>query len=235
MKTYLIYSKSELSRQSNIERLQLLLPELELVEAFYPNKQKTPFLKKAMAVSLQRTGAALLAGEIGCLLSHRAIWRKIAASDIDAATHCLVLESDSRLNNPDLLVNFDKGLITPYDLFFWGAWDGHMQIFKNGRMSINEYQIGTPFLKSIYCTYGYSLNKQTAKFLLKRTGKFNYPVDQYKRFMQQNDLKIGGIVPELISTTGDASNIRTNRKWEWANQLYLRLLDFKNYLICYFK
>jgi hypothetical protein len=79
------------------------------------------------------------------------------------------------------------------------------------------------------------LNKKTAKFLLKQTGKFSYPVDQYKRFMTQGDIKIGGIVPELISTTGTASSIRSKQNSEILNQLYLMVLDIKNYLICFFK
>ncbi len=237
MKTYLIYSKSETSRQSNIERLLGLLPKLELVEAIYPLQQKVPFLEQAMAISKQRTGQALLPGEVGCLLSHRAIWRMIAqVGDTNDDAHFLILESDSYLKDLGLIQSFASSVTKNYDLFFWGAWDGHMQLFRKSKKNMGaSYEMGTPFIKTIYCTYGYSLNKKTAKLLLKRTGKFSYPVDQYKRFMKQRDVCIGGIQPELISTTGAHSNIRAKRKWEILNQLYLMVLDLKNYLICLLK
>lgn len=212
------------------------LPDLELVEAIYPTQQKVPFLNQAAEIAQKRTGQALLPGEIGCLLSHRAVWHQIANTALNEQTHYLILESDSQFTNKKLFDEFDHSLIEQYDLFFWGAWDGHMQLFRNNRTKLTkDFQIGTPFIKTIYCTYGYSLNRAAAKFLLKRTNQFSYPVDQYKRFMQQTDLKIGGVVPELISTTGAQSNIRSNRKWELQNQLYLMVLDLKNFLICLFK
>ena len=236
LKSYLIYSKIEIARQENVARLQMELPGLQLVEAIYPSKQKVPFLQAAISLSKVRTGYALLPGEIGCLLSHRLVWQQIVKSANNDKEHYLILESDSYIKDFEMLKNFDRELLEQYDLFFWGAWDGHMQLFKSSiKKLMGGYYLGTPFIKTIYCTYGYSLNKKTASLLLERTGKFNYPVDQYKRFMQQDDCSIGGIVPELISTTGAMSNIRGKRKWEIVNQLYLMLLDLKNYLICLFQ
>jgi GR25 family glycosyltransferase involved in LPS biosynthesis len=95
--------------------------------------------------------------------------------------------------------------------------------------------MGTPFIKTIYCTYGYSVNQKAARFLLKRTKQFSYPVDQYKRFMKQEELKIGAVVPELICTNGSQSNIRIKRNWFLWNEIFLAALDFKNKLICFFK
>ncbi len=236
MKTYLIYSNLETARLENVYRLKAQLPELELVNAIYPSHNKVPFLFPAIQVSELRTGQALLHGEIGCLLSHRKVWHQIVASADNEQEHFLILESDSKMTNLEVMNQFDLHLLQQYDLFFWGAWDGHMQLFRKDRRKIgNGFTIGTPFIKTIYCTYGYSLNKNAAKFLLKRTNQFSYPVDQYKRFMKQEDLKIGGVVPELITTTGMKSNIRSKRKWEFFNELNLMVLDFKNYLICFFK
>jgi GR25 family glycosyltransferase involved in LPS biosynthesis len=236
LKSYLIYSQTEIARQDNVARLQKQMPNLQLVEAIYPSKQKVPFLQAATDISKERTGYALLPGEIGCLLSHRLVWRQIVQSATNNKEHFLILESDSNIKDLEMLTHFDCQVLEQYDLFFWGAWDGHMQLFKSSiKKLMGAYQLGTPFIKTIYCTYGYSLNKTMAKMLLARTRKFNYPVDQYKRFMQQADCSIGAVVPELISTTGAQSNIRGKRKWEIVNQLYLMVLDLKNYLICLFK
>ena len=236
MKTYLIYSLLETARSENVFGLRDQLPDLVLVDAIYPAHQKVPFLFPATKVSKQRTGQSLLQGEIGCLLSHRKVWHEIVANAVNEQEHFLILESDSQITHLDSIKHFDLQLLQQFDLFFWGAWDGHMQLFRKNRTPIGHgFTIGTPFIKTIYCTYGYSLNKKSAKFLLKQTSQFSYPVDQYKRFMKQEDLQIGGVVPELISTTGMKSNIRSKRKWAFLNELFLMVLDLKNYLICYFK
>ena len=257
MKTYLLTATFETDRQQNITQLCAQLPRIELVEAIYPSKQKIPFINHIIEMSAQRTGKALLLGEIGCLLSHRKIWQKILIEDANEATHFLILESDSLLKNPayfnmqnsnaalyqpvipsvsDTSNKLNTKIIQSHDLFFWGAWDGHMQLFQSTKQPlIDGFQYGEPFIKTIYCTYGYSLNKKAALMLLNKTKRIAYPVDQFKRYLQQSDLKIGGVVPELISTCGIKSHIREKKRFKLFNHLFLLLLTVKNKLICFFK
>lgn len=236
MKSFLITSSFETERKANIEKLCIQLPGIERIEAIYPAHQKVAFLSQAIALSKQRAGIALLPGEIGCLLSHRKIWHNIVNSKTTEQEHFLVLESDSRINNPALILQYANSLTEKSDILFWGAWDGHLQLFRSSKQKLTEgYVYGEPFIKSIYCTYGYSLNKKAAKLLLERTGKFSYPVDQFKRYFIRDELRIGGIVPELIGTTGIKSVIRKNKPWQLLNTLFLAALDMKNKLICFFK
>ena len=236
MKTYLLSAPFETDRQQNVALLCTQLPEIELVDAIYPSKQKIPFINDIIAVSAQRTGKALLLGEIGCLLSHRKIWQKILLADAAEEAHFLILESDSLLKFPNNPNTIKRKIIQSYDLFFWGAWDGHMQLFQSTKQPLLQgFQYGEPFIKTIYCTYGYSLNKKAASMLLHKTKHIAYPVDQFKRYLQQTDLKIGGVVPELISTCGSKSHIREKKSFKLFNHLFLLLLTIKNKLICFFK
>ena len=100
---YIIGSEHESDRQENIKKLKKQLPFLQYEEAVYPDHIKIPFLNQLKALSLQRTGHQLSNGELGCLLSHRKVWRKIVAQETDPATMFLVLESDSVLNDADLI------------------------------------------------------------------------------------------------------------------------------------
>jgi len=257
LKTYLLSAPFETDRQQNVALLCSQLPEIELVDAIYPSKQKIPFINDIITVSAQRTGKALLLGEIGCLLSHRKIWQKILLADAAEKAHFLILESDSVLNMPAYFNTQNAALalsqklnltssitskqlnpqiIEAHDLFFWGAWDGYMQLFQSTKQPLLQgFQYGEPFIKTIYCTYGYSLNKKAASMLLHKTKHIAYPVDQFKRYLQQTDLKIGGVVPELISTCGSKSHIREKKSFKLFNHLFLLLLTIKNKLICFFK
>lgn len=113
----------------------------------------------------------------------------------------LVLESDSEIKLEEVLIANFVRISKAYDLFFWGAWEGHMQVYRSTRKQLSPgIDFGNPFIKTVYCTYGYSLNKKAAAYLLRQTRKAAYPVDQFKRFIREGELRIGGVVPEVIAT-----------------------------------
>ncbi|TBR19657.1 MAG: hypothetical protein EPO57_02460 [Chitinophagaceae bacterium] len=234
IKGFIISSIYELDRKHNVELLKQSLPELKEVEAVYPQFQKIPFLNKILNTSKSRTRHELRLGELGCLLSHRKIWRKIVSTEKDETF--LITESDSLLINVDVLQSQFDVISKLYDLFFWGAWDGHIKLLKS---TINEVGknifIGEPFIKTVYCTYGYSLNRRAAVYLLDKTRKVAHPVDQFKKFVDTNDLRIGAILPEVISTINTESTIKGRINNNFLKKIFLFILDCKNNLICYFK
>lgn len=232
MKTFIITSSIEQERRANVEQLLAQLPDACIVEAVYPSRIHVPFLESMMQLSEQRTGKRLVPGEIGCLLSHRKVWRSILDAEADEQTHFLVLESDSVINEKALLLNHRPDA----DLFFWGAWLGHMRLQRSSRKALNNrFAVGVPFIKTVYCTYGYSLNKKAAAHLLKQTACIGYPVDQFKYIIDTRLLRIGGIVPEVISGGAMGSYINQPGFHHWQQQVFLKLLDIKNNLICFFK
>ncbi len=235
MKTYLISSKSESDRQLNIKDIFAnKYLNIEVIDAIYPSKIHIPFLAKLIAKSKINAGKELLLGEVGCLLSHRSIWRKIKKNS-NFNDHCLILESDSCILNSALLEKNFFNLVSSYDIFFWGSWEGHTKLFRSTKKNLKDnYKTGTAFIKTVYCTYGYSLNPKAASLLLERTGKISYPVDQFKRFFKQSELKIGAILPEVISGNEMGSTIRGNNN-RLFNSILFMILDIKNNIICYFK
>ncbi|MES2372524.1 MAG: glycosyltransferase family 25 protein [Bacteroidota bacterium] len=235
MKGFIVTSVHEPARQQNVQNILAKLQKIERVEAFYPAFAKVPFLNRIKEIAKQRTGQVLRNGEVGCLLSHRKIWQLIIRRATNDRESFLVLESDSRLCNLPLLEE-QFGIIShTYDLFFWGAWDGHMQLLRSTRQKLGpEYSIGEPFIKTVYCTYGYSLNRKAAAYLLKRTRKVAHPVDQFKKFIEPGHLKIGGIIPELISTLKMDSNIRPQTNGI-SDMVFRKILDIKNSFICFLR
>ncbi len=238
MKTFIISSASEIARAANVTALCNQLPEAEIIDAIYPSKTRVPFLDRMIAVSKKRTGSALLPAEIGCLLSHRKIWQRIMKMSSNETEAFLILESDSFINDLQLLNSFftNSPYLDKYDLFFFGAWLGHMKLYKSTKKNIdNNYRIGEPFIKTVYCTYGYSINRKGASYLLKQTKHIAYPVDQFKYFVEPGNIRIGGIVPELISGGNMGSYINQISAKNWQRKLFMHLLDIKNNFICFFK
>ena len=225
IKTYILYSAAETERAASIAALKKSFSDFIIIPSVYPKFLHVPYLNALIEKSKARTGAALTASEIGCLLGHRKIWQDIVKrenqiesqdannnTNLDSNKHYLVLESDSKINNPSLLISHFEKYTQPYDLFFWGAWDGHISI-KRSSIIYNEdgYKVGEPLIKSVYCTYGYSINKKAAQYLLQQTRKISYPVDMFKHFVSPGTIKIGGIRKEIISTWANmGSHIRTN-------------------------
>lgn len=233
MKAYLIAASHELARRSNIDWLKKECPfPVEEVCAIYPSRDRVPFISSLLSLSKDRIGRRLLIGELGCLLSHRSVWHKVIGELENEVDHALILESDSQLMDPEALDRLKVHAEKEYDLFFWGAWEGHMQFFRSSKKKIlDNYTIGEPFIKTVYCTYGYSLNKKAARLLLNRTARIGHPVDQFKYFFGQKELRLGGVLPEIISGNAIGSTIRKKEN-AWLKWSFLKFLDFKNALVC---
>jgi len=234
---FVLYSIKEESRKLQVDALKKAIPALELVEAIFPKYEKVAFLQKLISLSKQRTGRALMPAEIGVLLGHRKIWRKIIQSKMGQEQHVLILESDSKIAKPELLEYCFNSFTKNYDLFFWGAWDGHMRLKKSSLIyNKGKQAIGEPLIKSVYCTYGYSLNKKAAAYLLKATGKINFPVDMYKKHIKQGDLKLGAARPEIISAWYNTpSSIQKQNLIEQIKRFCIvQIFDFRNKIQAYF-
>ena len=237
MPVFMLFGQWDKNRQPLLDQIVAELGPVELVEPIFPKYQKVPFLNQLIQLSKERTGTALSAAEIGVLLGHRAIWRKVVESNVDENQHVLILESDSKLKDPNLLkANFQK-FTQPYDIFFWGAWDGHARIHRSSVAFIESgFTIGTPLIKSVYCTYGYSLNKKAAAYLLKVTSKVSYPVDIYKKYIKPGALKMGAARPEIIGAWYNTpSTIQVQSKLNKVKRfLIVQIFDLRNRIHAYF-
>lgn len=234
MLTYLVSSKDEVERIEHIEALRTLFPDVVTIEAIYPSKTPIPFYSQIKSISKSRTGAALSDGALGCLLSHRLIWRCfLNQKDQD---FCLILESDSKIDNLNIIQTQQVSISAKYDLFFWGAFDNRMKLLQSTKMRLtDQYQIGSPLIHSLYCTYGYSINKKCAKFLLESTKNFNYPVDYWKLRLKNSSLRVGGILPNIITTVTSFNSTISYSNQNIFTILFDTIINLKNSIISFFK
>jgi GR25 family glycosyltransferase involved in LPS biosynthesis len=233
---FIIYGQNEHARQAQVNLIQKALPDSVLIDPIFPSRQKVPFINDLIQNAFKRSGYQLLPSEIGVFMSHRSIWKKIVQSN-NPHQHYLVLESDSKINDIQLIQQAMPIVEAGYDLFFFGAWNNHVSIKRSSSIThTNHYKIGTPLIRSVYGAYGYSLNIKAAKHLLAQSSKINYPVDLYKHYVDQATIKIGAIQPELISTwqTTD-STIRKEATIDRLKRIIIvKIFSLRNQILAYF-
>ena len=231
---YVITAEHETARAANVQDLLTQLPQLKTATAIYPAKDRVPFAKSILVKAINRKGNPFLPGELGVLLSNRRIWMEIRAQQ-NPDEHFLILESDSVIQNLDLLQKEFKRLTSSYDLFFWGAWLGNMTLKKSTSIKVDSlHRAGVPVLSSVSGAYGYSLNKKAADHLLKKTGKLHLPVDEFKRYIDASYLRVGGIVPEVIAQGPGKSTIEPPDYKGRINWALIKLLRMRNQFIAQF-
>lgn len=242
IKTYILHSAFEKDRIARVEALRDQFKYFTISESIYPSNTHIPFLKTIIEKSKERTGQALMPTEVACLLGHRKILRQIVKAATNNEEHFLVLESDSKILDFSLLETYFEPISKQYDLFFWGAWEGNAKIKSSKSIIIqgdnNKYKVGEPLLNTIYCAYGYSINKPTAQYLLKQTSKVSTPYDIFKQFIDPEKIKLGTITHEIITTT-DKDNVgsyirKTNFIRYIKRALLMIILNFRNNIRAYF-
>jgi GR25 family glycosyltransferase involved in LPS biosynthesis len=242
IKTYILHSAFEKDRMARVEALRDQFKYFTISESIYPSTTRIPFLKAIIDKSKQRTGQALMATEVACLLGHRRILRQIVKAATNNEEHFLVLESDSKILDFSLLEAYFEPISKQYDLFFWGAWEGNAKIKRSKSIIIqgdhNKYRIGEPLLNTIYCAYGYSINKPTAEYLLKKTSEISTPYDIFKQFIEPEKIKLGTITHEIIATTDKDNKGSYIRKTNFIRYLkrasLMIILNFRNNIRAYF-
>jgi len=234
--TYILYSPLEKDRTARVETMRQQFKQFTISESIYPSNTHIPFLKAIIEKSKERTGQALMATEVACLLCHRKILRQIIKAATNNEEHFLVLESDSKILNFELLINYFEAISKQYDIFFWGSWEGNTKVKRSKSQKIEDiYTIGEPLLHTIYCAYGYSLNKPTAQYLLKQTSKISTPFDIFKQFVEPSKIRLGAITKEVITTWDEGSYIRKNKfKDHLKRATLLFILNIRNSLQAYF-
>lgn len=116
----------------------------------------------------------LSAGEIGCFLSHRNIWREIAAG---STQHVAVFEDDIMFSDDAATLLRDLHWI-PAKVGFLKLDTGSYPAIVSGLRPVpgTERQIGR--LRSrLFGTAGYIISKDYARLLLARTTKLRAPID----------------------------------------------------------
>ncbi len=135
-------------------------------------------------------------GALGCLLSHRRIWKSLLASNRPAV---LILEDDVRISRKAFA--WWQPVITDradYDVLFLGAHNGLSVpcLFDVRLFSVRYGFLAVPFDRTLYCTYGYVVSRAGAQKLLART-HMGCSVDYWHRYNTDGAMRYLGLYPNI--------------------------------------
>lgn len=147
------------------------------------------------ASNRRRYLAPLLPGEIGCVLSHRAVWRLVAGDGAHRAA--VVLEDDAKLEGSvDELCRAMGGL----------ANSGSAELIKLYSLRPRKRPAGDtrfrrPLLPALTTT-AQALNREAARRLLRFTDSFHEPADVLLQRWWDHGVRVSSVTPPLFSERG---------------------------------
>ncbi len=136
--------------------------------------------------------ADLTLGEIGCYISHKHVWSKIVAENIEYA---VILEDDMILTQQFANIFKHNDIFKQYDLIKLADNRTHQP--KQIKQIDEHFEI-INFTKIPNCATGYTINLNGAKKLLARE-KFYRPVDIDMQFCHELGLSVLGLRPYPIT------------------------------------
>lgn len=244
VKTYIINMKSAVSRREYMldicSKYKNFL-DIEFFEAINGHNLEDDVIyeKYNPQKSIKFIGRPLKKGEIGCILSHIEIYKRIIENNIKYA---LILEDDIILD--DNLANEINSIFS-----YPKNWDvvlyGHYSYYLNNReipspVSIwNKYKReGNSTLYRLtgfgYGTHGYLISQNGAKKLLKELSEYYAPIDYYtsntKKFnvfaILPTIIKVNTKFDSIINSEKKRSNLLKNVRCFWV--LRNLILSFRN-------
>lgn len=145
-------------------------------------------------LALTTLGRDLTPGEIGCALSHLAVYRKIIADDLPFA---LIFEDDALIGSqfPDVcerVLQMMDPLASETVLFI------HAQKYSNWRSrAINKTHKLVPAVDA-YCAHGYLVTQAAAKKMLATLYPVHNVADCWNYLMKSKIIKVMAVVPYCI-------------------------------------
>jgi glycosyl transferase family 25 len=169
-------------------------------------------------------GRDLRKGEMGCLLSHRAVYQHMVDHDIDAA---VILEDDVFLTPefPQIIKALARQPVK-WDVIRFLEGE---KVYKNSRVIgplCEDYLLTRPLLAS-GGAYGYMLTKKAAACFLRHMQKNAVPVDTVHSYVWKTGLETFAVKPSPVSpdrvidsTIGEARFDKTPQIEGWQKAVY---------------
>ncbi|MDX3774630.1 glycosyltransferase family 25 protein [Chromatiaceae bacterium AAb-1] len=133
-------------------------------------------------------------GEIGCYLSHRALWQKMVDDNIPVA---VILEDDIEISAGFVQALQQLSRLSNWDMI-------KISDDRNGqgeqRLKLDDTYTLVNFRKVPNCTTAYAITLQGAKKLLSRK-KFFRPVDVDLQFYPELDFTVYSILPYVVRSS----------------------------------
>lgn len=149
-------------------------------------------------------------GEIGCHLSHQAIWN---LQKKNGYKRVLILEDDAIFTSHFDTFDFDK--VPDYDLFYLGQWNYDNDINggndKNGDKFALKKEVAPGIWKADRCwlTHAYAVDLKCVDYLIENTQNMYSSIDNIMADIQCN-LNVYAAHPNLINQDGSRGDLRLN-------------------------
>ncbi|MCZ2104363.1 MAG: glycosyltransferase family 25 protein [Comamonadaceae bacterium] len=172
---------------------------------------------------MKRYGLDLTAGELGCFLSHRAVWRECVASQ----RNVLVLEDDFRITG-DLHGALDEisSITEPWD-FIRLCGDRVVRRIAVPIRSFGSSCIAEELSDSMLTT-AYLLSPPGAEKLIRESEKFHLPVDNFMEMRYAYGFRSLAVLPYPIEHAAVPSTIGDRRVRRKTLGLQMRRLWFRS-------
>ncbi len=238
---YGIIAQHETERLSVFTDIISNFEQHRIVDAVYPTLRKVPWQNEMLDSGMSKCNRRLSQGELGCLLSHRKAWKLFLNSK---HTSALILESDSTIPDISDVIRIIENYRDEFDILFLGSYHRRTKLRRStSKLLENGHRIGVPLENTLYCAYGYLINKSAARHLLLKTGKILWPVDYWSKWLMSDNrdyvIRTGAVVPEVISswaapsTIQDINAVQTNEKLPRKVRYFIG--EVYNSIVGYFK
>lgn len=184
------------------EAIQKQLNRLGLEYTFFEAIRGSEHIDSAMYDDLgarKLEGRSLRAGEIGCALSHAALYAEIVRLGLPMA---LILEDDAILSEalPSILTVLESGVLAQGDLVSLSRCDAFIP--WSARPITQGFRIADPFLVrygSIAQTVGYVITREAAKAIELINIPVRFPADSWGHYLGM--VRFRGLLPSLSLVT----------------------------------
>ena len=171
---------------------------------------------------LRHSGVDMRAGEMGCYLSHREIWKAFLAGDDEL---CLVLEDDVEIG-PDFAAVVEALCEDTRDWEFVRLTGVFRRTAYPLRRLAGEHFL-VDYLQQPNGTQGYLLNRRAARRLLDYTATMAHAIDMAIDREWEHGVAIMGVAPGPIShqetfetTLGSATKLRLSLRQKLMRELH---------------
>lgn len=201
MKIFVINLPKDTERKASIEgQLNALGLEAEFIEAIYGKVLKKEEVEK-LCPRFNDMGMSI--GELGCSLSHLAVYEKIVSENIEAA---LILEDDATLKS-DLIevINFSHKIVKSRkpNVILLNKTNEYFDAFK--KRIDSKYSLVHVIDSAV--AIGYIINNSAAKKLINFLTPVKYKADEWKLLREKGVIKLYGVVPPIITPIDAPSTI----------------------------
>jgi glycosyl transferase family 25 len=161
---------------------------------------------------IRNEGRPALPGELGCALSHIAVYRLIKEQGI---THALILEDDAWLNPnlPQLLQAISQKYAPEERNVFLLTWVAELSMSRVDTLW-SSYHLGK--VKSAVCTHGYVISNAAAEALVQTLHPVRHLADCWTWLRRHRVVNIYAVFPTCVTAdlsyeTGTTIELRADR------------------------